>query len=51
MNSETLPPALPSEDSTEGDLNGVISDSRRRQLDIFRQRQSESDFELHDVPS
>ncbi|MBB5640649.1 hypothetical protein [Cryobacterium roopkundense] len=45
MNSETLLPASSPEHSAQRDLTGVLSDSRRRQLDIFRQRESESEVE------
>ncbi|WP_156109742.1 hypothetical protein [Cryobacterium sp. MLB-32] len=46
MNSETLPLTSDSELSAPRDLHGVISDSRRRQLDLFRQRQSERESDL-----
>ena len=46
MNSETLPPTSPAEYSGRRDLSGVVNDSRRRQLDIFRQRESDLDGKL-----
>jgi len=45
MNSEPLPLESPPVSSTQHDLNGVISDSRRRQRDIFQQRESATEPE------
>jgi len=43
MKSEPPPLTSPAEDSGQRDLSGIINDSRRRQLTIFRRRQAELD--------